>query len=750
MMNVHFRQYVETVRQLVATMVIKSEHAALKMNELLRLKGFDVSNDEYTWRYYLNLSGEYHESDEKMYVTSMDTHELIPFDKETLAIHRGTKRAYAYGSTYYDDICANYPGQTVLINGILNPIDIAEAVNAKDHTILHYKKSFVEHQEYSLIPHIQKWIHEYWLRWFNEDYTLLEPWYYAINLGSFYPKLVSEILTYRETLVKTNQVHSFHMRQYLLSWSPIGEYFDYMTLEQKLWFYRNIKYINRNIGQSETFYTLVQKVLTDRGFGLSGHRLSHDYRNLYDKLDPEVFVDRVNLNDILPADGATRLTLSNMIDNELDLARDNYIYRDEAEDNIRRDMVHYLSSDMVTRDLESNVIDRKDSEPYDLTTILLNHWVYLSANDHYRTVIQFVSPNTGDTYRLNAKDAFIFYLYSYNAEMGMKLDYIPKVFVDKVVRVPKVTRDELLSVFDTTKAPASYIDWILDTTIEPSTFVSVDAFREYCVEVQNMMVLHREARHLQQDYVAEGEVHAAINRIYVGQCVELIEGKVSYDDWLYDKGIDVEDMSRVDFMMMNKSILDSITGEDIGVTVEMSQIHKAMINIMSVLNGYTLQFISTINNSPIKVVEGSVPKYTIPEVKQDTHYDVVTDHITVLDLTVTDNTRLPTIPVAIGIETFVSDVPLTTIDIPINMEVRNDLGVISTYETNLYLPTVSHVPDPIVPLPDGEQAVNTDIRYMTPADVLSQYVDGPTLDDLPLLDNYAKLSVGRFKNFMRF
>ena len=62
----YYQLYVDSVMELAETIVIKSEYSALQLNVYCtRLYGegsFD-SNNPQTWKYYLNISGEYHPND---------------------------------------------------------------------------------------------------------------------------------------------------------------------------------------------------------------------------------------------------------------------------------------------------------------------------------------------------------------------------------------------------------------------------------------------------------------------------------------------------------------------------------------------------------------------------------------------------------------------------------------------------------------------------------------------------------------
>ena len=137
-MSALYQIYHESVVKLAATLVFKDEATCDYINDRMSAIGYRVdSTDPYTWKYYLNLAGRYHTSDRMMYVTSMDTQEQIEFTVENLNIHRATWREYQYGSRHYKELLSRYPEQKMLILGILNPVNIEQAIQAPNHSILY-------------------------------------------------------------------------------------------------------------------------------------------------------------------------------------------------------------------------------------------------------------------------------------------------------------------------------------------------------------------------------------------------------------------------------------------------------------------------------------------------------------------------------------------------------------------------------------------------------------------------------------
>ena len=257
----YYKVYIDNCTQLASTIIIKSQDSVDGLNayahdQFLLNDTVDVDlNLPNKFKYYLNISGQYHPLDTMMKVVSIDTLQTIDFTLENLLLNPATAVAYQYGSRQYQVLLSQYPNQELLIKGILYPVDINTAINAPDGTILGYPPNLVEDNEYSLISNLQTWINGFKLRWNNVQYGTSDVLYPATALGIMYLNILPAILTFRLQACKTNEAHSFHVRQYLASHNLLNNYIDNMSLEQTLFFYRNISYIERNSGKRAIFDT---------------------------------------------------------------------------------------------------------------------------------------------------------------------------------------------------------------------------------------------------------------------------------------------------------------------------------------------------------------------------------------------------------------------------------------------------------------------------------------------------------------
>ena len=276
--NPYYTLYLNDVFKLAQTLVIKVSSVAESINQLIRLKYGEDAVDNYnpySWKYYMNLAGNYHSTDTIMKVRSLDTLEEIVFSRQNLLDHPSTKDAYGYGSRYCKQLMQKYPTQEALILGILYPCDIKKAIEAEDGSIIGYPKFLVEEQEITLIKELEFFIKRFMSRWDVPAFEINSRMYRVAHLSILYSLLVPKILNLRLLRCKTDEAHSFHIRMYLASYGKLDQYMDYMTLKQQLFLYRNIKYINHNAGQTTIFKWLIDRLLTDRKIPISEFIVRH-------------------------------------------------------------------------------------------------------------------------------------------------------------------------------------------------------------------------------------------------------------------------------------------------------------------------------------------------------------------------------------------------------------------------------------------------------------------------------------------
>jgi hypothetical protein len=275
----YFQLYLNACVALAQTIVIKSTETEQGLNNYVSTyygaNALDET-DPTSWKYYMNLSGQYHFTDQLMYVVSLDTMQTIEFTPANLLIHTATAAAYQFGSSYYQALVDQYPTQVMLILGVIYPVNIATAIAAKDGQILGWPSQYVEPNEYSLIQRLQTWVYGFKQRWINPQYGVSDDLYFTVQLANMYYGLLMAIVSFREEMSSTSELHSFHQQQCLASHQGLDQYLEQLSLPQVVWLCRNINYIQRNVGKTSTFKTLIENVLTERDIPLAAYTMRHD------------------------------------------------------------------------------------------------------------------------------------------------------------------------------------------------------------------------------------------------------------------------------------------------------------------------------------------------------------------------------------------------------------------------------------------------------------------------------------------
>lgn len=594
-----YQIYHESVTKLAATLVVKDEATCQVINSRLSALGKEVLDDApETWKYYLHLNGQYHPTDTLMKVTSMDTHEEIDFTRENMDIHRATWREYQYGSRYYTELITKYPTQDDLIHGILSPVDMATAIAAPDHSILYFDSSLVEGRETNLIAKLQEWINGQFIRWAADDYRINNSLFTAARLAILFMAMPGAIKGFRSENCHTPQVHSYHIRRYLASFGPLDQYYSQMNEFQRLYFYRNIRYIMRNNGKDEIFRELIGNVMTERNFPVAEYTLQQNDGEVTTAFDPEIQYMRASINGIPSALGLDVKNTRQMLDLQSKLARSNVGEEEYAEQYIPASAVRSLNSEVGTKVLESNVLDMKESEPYTLADVLLNQWIYFADLGIYKTVLTLQLPNGGESFKLSMKEAFIVYQYLYMLRLGVDMTTIPQIKAKRVRRMPLPKFDELRKMTTRANVSDAFINAALKDNVDITNYVSVDAFLDVCSQIQKRMLLHRDLYVFREDLFTYAEMQLMCNRFYADIPVDMDQGQ-NYAAWMRERGLSFENYSPAELDEIMLSVINQATGLKLRTAMTLQDIQKAMLNIMSQLSSYSVQYIQQINEDAV-------------------------------------------------------------------------------------------------------------------------------------------------------
>lgn len=588
--------YINKIIGLCKTLVVHTTLTPEAINKDLMEQGIHVSTNPEEWKYHMNLAGEYHSTDEMMYVTSVDTLQEIEFTKSNLALHRATAGIFQYGSRYYNDLLKRYPKQRRLILGILNPIDKATSINAESGDILYYDRSLVDAQEYTLIPEMEKYIKTILGRWHTKGYSIVDEYYDAARLAVVFGNLPMFIINHRLSKLGTNEVPNFFIERKLADNNGLNVYSPYMTLKQRMYLYRNIDYIKNNLGTESTFNELMDNLITARNLPLATYVMEHDVERIPEEPLPEVKLVRQNLNEH-PGDGSEpNKSLDYVLEKENALAKGNVEEYYEIKDDLEKQFQLSPNNKLHTKVYESSLLDVSNSVVYDLEDILINTWAYVSNTGRLISNFTITNDSNGDVYQLDTKELFTLYLYVFYKSTGIELETTPQFNTIETL-APAVPNFQILIDKYHGKLSEETIMYLIEDYPAMGEYISVNDFRDYVDRVfefrNNLVNKISDTEDLRERAYRE----MLTDEFIIGHEVTLYDLE-SMDSWLNTRLIDLSRMNKMDLAVMAVNILKVVSNNILGVTNSSVQlVQKAMLGILGKLSSYDIQYLSTINSS---------------------------------------------------------------------------------------------------------------------------------------------------------
>lgn len=605
--NSALEAYLSDTISLARSLVFKTEISALVINRDLVKRNGEAAVDQErprTWKYYLNISGQYHWSDAMMKVISLDTREEIDFTVENLEEHTATAKAYKYGTRYYYTLARKYPRQVPLILAILNPVDIDVAIAAEDGDILAWDNDYVEEQEDTLLYDLEQYIKNFLSRYTVIGYNRTWAYFPAMLLAQVYMSLPAKIQNIRLRNCKTERAHTFHMRQYLASHGYLDRFMPYLTLEQILYLYMNIERLNKHAGKTETFYELIYWILVIRRIPLSDYTV-RQLLAFDSDLMPVLIAHRSALGTSDNSAAAEYVDLETFFEKEALTQNGNPRYYENHLKRITHDLQTVNSSIVLTKDLESAMVDYTNAVPDPLPDVLMRQWAYMACNDLYNVVVSFSNPATGVPYTLLAKDALIYYSYIMLRAHDIPVEQVPSFLNVKFKRNPRVDLTEL-----TSEIPDQF-PWLYDTAKKLrnagpniTRVTSVTQFWDMTYAIYQESMQQWFLKGATHDPLARGVVGKMINRLYGIELIELDKTR-TMKQWLTANNLPEYDLSREEAMLMTREIFENATGFAVDDTKTLKAIQKALLELFGQLSSYAIQFMREINDSDIIPLSGA-------------------------------------------------------------------------------------------------------------------------------------------------
>lgn len=607
-MEQRLQSYLSKTIELAKTLTFKSELVAQAMNRGLVQLGYPVEETQpETWKYYLNLAGQYHSTNTRMSVVSLDTLETIEFTTQNLDWHRSTRDAYRYGTRFYHDLVSQYPGQETLINAIVSPVDIDEALASEDGTILAWDDTLVDPNETNLIPDLQDWIQQYLHRWNVPAYQMADELYAASLLGVLYTQLPLTILTLRQKNVNTARAHGFHIREYLAGYQRLDEFYELLTLDQRLFLYRNLDYLATNAGNRDTFDMLVENLLTRRGISL----LSYDLRQNHDKvpdidLYPEIDFLGDNLNFKARNVYGFPEAPTDMVGKLNAVATGNPDVVTQEIETVERLGKDALLTQVPTKTLEARAVDASALYEVSLEETLLNHWLYLASTGVYSATVPVTNPVTGLAQSLTAGEAWVVYYYCWARSQNVDLPTIPTFLATQVQRPDIPTLERMAIWYGGSDNRLS----VLRDRLSPYTLLQQPSgFHERVQSIHSAYLLNTWLYKNEENHWQHGRLRLIHQRCYQDVEVDLYTGE-NYEAWLLDRGVVVGDFNTYDYEIFADEILRRFTHLDASESDGIRRTLNAMVSIMGRLSSYHVHYIPYVENDNYFVLDWVTDRLT--------------------------------------------------------------------------------------------------------------------------------------------
>lgn len=660
--------YVRATTDLAQSMVIKYEEIAKSLNLYVINKTGALPNlaDPTSWKYYQNICGIYHFSDTAMTVSSLDSETNIPFTVQALQNNPVTRAAYAFGSTYYNDLLANYPDQELLILGILYPANMSAAIAAPDGTILSYPTHLIEPGEVDLLANLQAWIYAYTKRWIIRAFCLTDNLYAATFMAQLMLNLIGAITNFRLQACKTNQAHSFHIKQYLRSHGFLDVYLDQMSNKQALDMYRNIIFYERNAGFESTFARLVDVVLTEANLPAYHYEmlhnqdsLSHEFLEDVNHLHSQANFRRRPLNAKARQYPLPDYTLTQVHAAASTQTPHNSLYQDVHYEEIANRLSLSSKAHLLTKVVEvgaNPVVSPSQLAPDD---ILFNQWMDWVSSSRYAVPVEFVPEGSKSPVRLTHQQAAALWIFAFHRALEPekipnypKLTRVPAIYINRVVRTPKPQLSVLQEVVSNAPLHPSVVQAIYDTAVTiPSSITSLVQFQQVCGQIYLADLLQYRLYSYQENPIARSQAQGASLRLYEDKTVRFAsladeedeDLGMLYSTMLQQVGLNTAGYRPIDYFNMSVRILAAATGADLNDLLDPANIQKAMISLLRYLSSYSIQIVST----GASALSTTVPRpdvrfydYRMPE-QPEYYVDAKFTHVLKVPTTVSFTQELP-------------------------------------------------------------------------------------------------------------
>jgi len=607
--------YITDTISLINSTVIKFEDINTVVNRGVLAKGYEVNpDDKTTWKYYMNIAGLKHITNNDVKVNVIETGTVESLTVTLLNNNPVTKKKLLEHSASYKELTSNYVDDIDYIKGCMYPVDIQTAIDARNGTILSIGRQFIGTNELSLIRELESQIQSYISRWHIKEYIITDELYMASFLGTLYANMVNMVMTIRFNKIKTAEVHDFFLEHYFRSRLNLWDDIQVLNKSTIYWLYKNLDKLMKFTGNNYTFDTILVKIFEANNIGVGNYILKPDDSNpliantsdtsssVFTKLDNLIVTEKLNNNYII--DNSTTYNISDLTTLELTNSPgyDTNISAGLVSDYVDLTYNNVKDKHIVTQPtkvLDFNTMKLFKAYGNDAIVNILDHWLYFSSNNKYVIPQTYIDPNTNVVYKLSPIEGFYLLLYMYLSKAGKEQSLLTTIKYTSVVNTD-ITKDVLTKDLFNQTNNLEIADSILK--LVPNTInniLSPDDFYNNYNELKSLYTgVWLYDSNINNATMSSGIKHM-VRRIYKSGTHTIDSTGKSIVDVLSTLGITVDTSGSYNTDTSIGELFKTFTGIVVDEFAELDRILNKYINVMLKLSSYTTQVIKSVDDTRV-------------------------------------------------------------------------------------------------------------------------------------------------------
>jgi len=512
----------------------------------------EITTDRTEWLHYKNLAGEYHDYNEPMTITSLDTLETIEFSKDVLINHPTTLSLYQEFGKYYDVLIAKYPDNAVLIKGILYNNDIEDIIALDDFYIVGWNTNLVEVQEHDLISTLNKYLTISGSSAGSPDFIESEnlwPSMIIAYLAANMPVLIKRV---RDSNSLSYNAHSFHIWSHINAYIPLEQYKALLTYDDIMYLFKNIARLKNGACSTAIFNEVLETIVYPKS--IQGYRLESKTEMSSINNDNQTASAIWNHSNLVDGEDSKLTTLADVISTQLD--RSNYQVATIESDISSRLFEEYNTNGYP----ELTLYDTNESDG-GLRELLVDvDYAYVFGGEELHTnYTEITMPHSGEGISLQYNQWMTIYKRIQQIRTKSKTDTIPYHDTTVIYSMDTVSRSTLQDCGLSDEFIAKII------TIMGSFPLIKNDTSESRAYVENYSNTRRTIESLietSRNKTNNLYIDQAYNYIFKHYRVQLEGFGENFNTWIAATGVELDDMSEDEISQLEYYILSDIVGID--------------------------------------------------------------------------------------------------------------------------------------------------------------------------------------------